>query len=154
MSARFKSTLILLATLVLGALIGALLNARFADQRIERLSSLRTSQGFVHYIDRSIDYEDEAQREDVLAVLERSSARMADHMQSSRQMTFTLIDSTRQELAAVLNERQLEQLDQRLRQRGPGVDRPRGGGFGRQRRGPRGGPPMQDAPPADTLSAE
>lgn len=149
MSARFKSTLILLATLLLGMLIGALLNARFADQRIERLSSLRTSEGFVQYVDRSIDYEDEAQRAAVLDVLERSSARMSAHMQSSRQRTFELIDTTRQELAEVLNERQLEQLDQRLRQRRPAMDRPRGRGH--QRRGRGMGRAPQSAPPADTL---
>ncbi len=154
MSARFKSTLILLATLLLGMLIGALLNARFADQRIERLSSLRTSEGFVQYVDRSIDYEDEAQRAAVLDVLERSSARMSDHMQSSRQRTFALIDTTRQELAEVLNERQLEQLDQRLRQRRPAMDGPRGRGHQRRGRGMGRERPPQSAPPADTLGIQ
>jgi cytosine/adenosine deaminase-related metal-dependent hydrolase len=136
MTARVKSSLLLVATLLIGMVLGALLNARLAEQRLERIASLRSARGFSAFIERSIEYRDEAQREAVRAILDRAGARMTAHMEETRREVRALFDSTRAELSTVLTEEQLEQLEQRLE-------------MGRQNRRPRGGPrrPPPGAPP-------
>jgi hypothetical protein len=132
MTPRVKSALLLALTLLIGMVLGALLNARLAEQRLERLAFLRTQRGFTRFLERAITPRDEAQREAVRAVLERSAVRLSDHMQRSRAEMEAILDSTRAELQTVLTDEQMEQLEQRLQMRPP--DR-------RDRRLRRGPPP-------------
>ena len=130
MNPRTKSALLLTLTLLIGMVLGALLNARLAEQRIERIAFLRSSQGFIRFMNRAIVPRDEAQQAAIHAVLERAAMRMADHLYETRTEMRAIIDSTQAELRSILTTEQMNQLEEslRIRQRnGPG---PRG------RRGP------------------
>lgn len=142
MSPRGKSILLLLATLAIGIVLGALLNARLADHRIQRIESLRSQRGFTRYIERAIEPQDEAQREAVRDILQQSGERMNMHMRQSREQVRSILDSTRLALDSVLTDEQMEQLDRRLEERRRD---------GRPSRGRRGPPPSERVRP-DTVS--
>src|SRR5690606_16708428 len=101
MSPRTKSVLIIIATLLIGVVVGALLNARLAERRIERIASMRSERGFVRYMEHIVQPHDDEQRQALRDVLERAGQRMAEHQMRTRSEARALFDSTRAELAAV-----------------------------------------------------
>lgn len=114
MSPRVKSILLIIATLLIGLVLGALVNARLAEKRIERIASLRSERGFVQFIEDAVRPTDEAQREAIRDVLRRAGERMAAHQERSRRQARALLDSTRSELAEVLTDEQMQRLDERF----------------------------------------
>ena len=148
MTARTKSILLLLATLLIGMVLGALVNARLAEQRLERLAFLRTSRGFVRFWEEAVEPQDEAQREAIEAVLQQAGRRLAEHMRTSQGEMQNIIDSTKTRLDALLTPAQRERLEQRMqrrqhrfRERPPRRFEERRGPPGRPERSPREGPP-------------
>lgn len=138
MNARTKSTLLLLATLLIGMLLGALVHARMVDHRIERLAMLRSQRGFARFIEQTVEPRDAEQREAVRQILDGAAVRMGRHMADSRREMAGILDSTRQELREVLTEEQLARLDRRLeRHRGRMMRGGPPGGPGMHRRGGR-----------------
>lgn len=135
MSPRTKSILLLLVTLVLGVVLGALLNARLAQERMERIAFLRSQRGFMRFLEDVVEPESPEQRQAVRDVLRRSAQRMAEVREQHRAEMQSILDSTRTELEGVLTDRQLEQLEQRLEMHRMN-----------HRRG-RGGPPPHRGPP-------
>ncbi len=154
MKPRVKSTLILLATLIIGMVLGglvagAMMRAHFAMIPSPDDFAPRFERAFMRAIDPEPEQED-AVRE----ILNRHSARMAgmfqEHMQAAKNQT----DSLKAELSTVLTEEQITRLDNKLKRisrmmRGgkPGWDR--GKGRGRRGEGHRDGPPG-DRPPQDS----
>ena len=69
-----RSALILLATLLIGALLGALITGALAQRRISRVAEMR-ERGFGMHIERIIQPKDEAQREAIRAVLKVAARR-------------------------------------------------------------------------------
>ena len=135
LGARTKSIILIVASVGVGILIGALIQARLAQNRLERLALLRSERGFVRALERVIDPSDEAQREEIQEVLERSAQRMAAQMMQNREATISLLDSTIHALHDVLTEEQISQLNERMQQwehRGRG-QRERGSRFQRRR---------------------
>ncbi len=114
MSARTKSVLLVIATLLIGLVLGALLNARLAERRIERIASLRSERGFVQFIEDAVQPRDDSQREAIRDVLRRAGERMAAHQERSRREARAMLDSTRAELADVLTPEQMQRLDERF----------------------------------------
>jgi hypothetical protein len=146
MTTRVKSALLLGATLLIGVILGGVLNAWMAERRFERVGYFRSEQGFARHIEEAIGTTDASQREAVKAILKRSAARMREHMESSQAEGRRILDSTRAELAKVLTPEQLERLDAAMKERGPahgprGMDRRGRGPRGRGGDGPRGMPP-------------
>lgn len=129
MSTRGKSALLLIAVLAIGMVLGALVNARIASQRMERIAFVRTQRGFVRAMENVIDAQDDQTREAVRAILDSAAVRIDEHMQRTRSEMRTILDSTRIELSEVLSPEQMEQLEQHLRERRPPP------GSGERRRG-------------------
>lgn len=113
-AARAKSALLIVATLIIGALIGALVHARITDQRFDRLAAMRSHRGFARLIERSIEFESPEQRRAVLEIVDSTSARLFENMQRMRRETAVILDSTREKLSQVLSEEQMDQLEKRL----------------------------------------
>lgn len=133
MNPRIKSVLILLATLLIGGVLGALLQARVAEQRLERIAAYRSERGFIRYIERGIEPRDEVQREQIRGILSTAAARASERNMRHRQEMGAILDSTRAALSEVLTPAQLDLLERHLETRRPG----RGPGPGRgHRRGP------------------
>ena len=70
MTARTKSTLLLLGTLLIGMLLGVFVHTLMVQNRIERIASLRSQAGFVRFMGNMIEPTDDAQRRAIRDVLE------------------------------------------------------------------------------------
>lgn len=114
LTARTKSALLIVATLIIGAVIGALVHARITDQRFDRLAAMRSHRGFARLIERSVEFESPEQREAVLDIVDAASTRLFENMQRTRRETAEILDSTREQLSHVLSPDQMEQLEKRL----------------------------------------
>lgn len=134
MKAQTKSAVLLLATLVVGILVGALATSAIINNRVDEIRQLRGRGGMTGLlIDQVIQPTDDAQREKIEAILKQSEPgfegarrQMFEAMEANR-------DSLRAELAAVLTPEQTARLNEFF---------DRGRGEFRRRRGPRGsGPP-------------
>ncbi|NNE33856.1 MAG: hypothetical protein HKN13_01370 [Rhodothermales bacterium] len=132
-----KSALLLIATLAIGVVLGALLNARLAQQRLEEIAFMRGPGGFSRTMERAITPLDDEQRDAIRDILESAEARVREQSRTSRAEMAAIIDSTNEELRAILSAEQLERLERRLEFRRRGRLRPN-----RTRQGnPGDGPP-------------
>jgi hypothetical protein len=137
-----KGTLILVATFAIGIVVGALLEATLARDRIERLRGFRGARQFAPRIEQILQPRDEEQARAIREVLDRAAERNAEIFRRARDDMQSLIDSLRAELEPLLDEQQLQRLD-RLG-RGP-KEQPFEGEPPRRR--PGGRPLPRDQPP-------
>ncbi|MGH7556301.1 MAG: hypothetical protein ACREMD_00685 [Gemmatimonadota bacterium] len=128
-----KSSLILLATLILGIALGALGVGALAHRRGDHLRELSHRGGFVEYMERVIQPRNEAQREAIRPILEQTGRIHWTLMDSTHTRMVAELERMRQRLAPHLDEAQRERLESAfgefghtLRGRGSN-DRPRGG---------------------------
>ena len=122
MSPRTKSTLLLVATLVIGLILGALINGYFVRERLDRIGNFLTPLGFGGQIEEVIRPTSEEQREAVRAVLDDAAPRAVAIMRESRSQMRALNDSVRSALSGILTEEQMQRIDERMRlrrRRGP-----------------------------------
>jgi ERCC4-type nuclease len=136
MSPRIKSILLLVAVFVIGGLVGALIQARMAEERIGRIAVHRSERGFVRFMERGIEPTDDTQAEQIRSILQESSTRMAEQARMNRQSIRSIVDSTRAELNQVLTPDQQQALREHIEQSRPMMRR--GDGPNRERRGPPG----------------
>ena len=92
-----RSALILLATLLIGALFGALITGALEQRRISRVAEMR-ERGFVMHLERIIQPRDEAQREAIRAVLEVAAQRNQEIMRGAREQLEDQLRQMREEL--------------------------------------------------------
>lgn len=131
-SPRTKSVLILLATLVLGALLGAVVTGWWVQQRVDRLRAVRTADGFVERVVQRVEPVSSAQRDSIIAITQYRARQLSDLRQSHRRDTRAIFDSLRQDLQPVLTEEQDARLERQMPRHGR-----RGGDGPRRRPGPR-----------------
>lgn len=139
MSPSLKSVLLLLITLVIGGVLGALLHARLSEQRLERIAAYRSERGFIRYIERGIEPTDADQQEQIRQILSSAASRVSERSTRHRQEMRSIIDSTHAELSQVLTPEQQQRLREHLE-----THRPRRGGGPGQGRGPRRGMQQQE----------
>ncbi len=152
-----KSALILLATFLLGGLVGLLTAGAMAQRRISRAAELR-ERGFADQIERIIEPRDDAQRAAVRAVLAAAADRNRETMSTAHAEIRASLERMREELEPLLDEEQRERLDlaaKRFRR----ADPPRRGLGPTGPRRPRPArnvarPPDSLAPPADSTVPE
>jgi len=134
MSERNKSLLIILSTLLIGMLIGALVWSSISRDRHDRLANLRETDGMVDFIIENLEPLEEGQREGIMGIV-RSHG---DEMVEIRNQMNDLRSSLRTDLDEILNDDQQEKLNRFMRsqrgRRGRGSRPPRGD---RMDRGPR-----------------
>ncbi len=114
MKARTKSALLLVATLVVGLLVGAVTTGSIVNHRLDELKAMRSRGGFTGMLERVIEPTDEAQRAQIRAVLEGSEARFSEALRECRGFHIAARDSMRADLASVLTPAQQTRLDQWL----------------------------------------
>jgi hypothetical protein len=130
MTARTKSTLILLATLVLGLVLGSLITGAVANRRLDRISEMRTARGMAFFLERAVQPETEEQRVAIRAVLDSAAPAFTEEIRASRERMRTLSDSLRAALEPLLTDAQKARLEEGMRVRrggppfGPRGDRP------------------------------
>ncbi len=114
MKARTKTALLLVATLDVGGLIGAVTTGAIVNNRLDQLRALRSRGGFTGMLERVIEPTDEAQRAQIRAVLEGSEARFSEALRECRGFHSAARDSMRADLDSVLTPAQQTRLDQWL----------------------------------------
>jgi uncharacterized membrane-anchored protein YhcB (DUF1043 family) len=139
MNTKAKVALIIIVTLVIGIVLGAMLNRAFLRHRIQRAFADRNPAGMVSFIERNIRPTPE-QREQIREILEKhrkKSAEMREKYMMDMQAEF---ESMEAELNPILTPEQKNRLKRRLR--GPWRDR----GRFPDRRGQRRKPPGEKPP--------
>ena len=146
MSAHTKTALVLLGTLVIGVVLGALLSGTLAQQRRDRSAELRGPRGFVQHMERVIQPTSDEQWAEVLPILQEADDRNRALIRDAETEIAAALQELGEQLGPLLDERQLERLTSELdRARPLRRPPPRGGppppGGGRDRPPPRGGRP-------------
>ena len=126
-SPRTKSIALLGTTLLLGIVLGAVLNAWWARERFERLRRLRTPGGFEHIVTRTLGPTSPEQRQQIKAVVGPTGRRLDSLRTRHWRAVRVLVDSMRLELEPILTDRQMQTLTRRIEmhRRGPGPPLPR-----------------------------
>ncbi len=139
MNTKVKIALIIIVTLVIGIVLGAMLNRAFLRHRIQRAFADRNPVGMVSFIERNIRPTEE-QREQIRVILEKHRKNSADMREKFMKEMQAEFESLEAELDPILTPEQKNRLKRRLR--GPWRD-PRG--FP-DRPGPRRKPPRDKLP--------
>lgn len=113
MTVRTKSTLILLATFVIGMLLGAAIHSRIGIKRIEESRRLRTDQGLIRFLHETIQ-PDASQEAIVRDIIMERVRKMHERRRQIMQETDKQLDSLKLELEPHLRPDQMERLSRRL----------------------------------------
>ena len=139
MNVKWKSAFIIIATLVIGMLIGVFLAGPLMHRRVERRHKDRGPEIFTQMMERVIQ-PTEGQQEAVQAVLEEYSIRLEELNEGFRTQMVTTIDSLKGDLDPLLTDEQKARLEERHGR----LERLKGKRSGH---GMKGGPPPPGPPP-------
>ena len=114
MTARTKSILLLLGTLLIGMLLGVFVHMLMVEDRIERITSLRSQAGFVRFMENMIEPTDDAQQKAIRDVLDETAEKLNVHHAESRETVQGVMESFRASLDSLLTEEQVNGLNERM----------------------------------------
>jgi len=114
MKPRVQSSLLLLITLAIGVLLGALLQSSLREKRIKHMMFLRSHEEFVSQIEKVIDPTSAEQAAQVSAILEESAPEITAAAQQHREWVRLRLDVLESRLAPLLDEEQQRRLKHRL----------------------------------------
>ena len=148
MTDRTKSVLLIVATLVIGMVLGSLVTGAIANRRLDSLAEARGRMS-AFFVD-AIEPESEEQAEAIREVLDGAAPRFKEIFEATRGEMKRLSDSVMAELDPILTDEQKERLEKRmqLRLRRPPRGREGRPGFGDGPPGLR--PGMRGPPPGDS----
>ena len=112
MSVRQKSMVLLAVALTLGILLGISGSSVLQDRKAERQRSVREAGGLMHLIERVIEIDSDAQRQQIREVVEASEAQLDDVRRSCGALFGAHRDSLVTKLTAVITPSQQEALEQ------------------------------------------
>ena len=112
MTIHGKTALILLSTLIIGILCGALITGAITQARIAQIEGSPSPERFIRHMDRIIQPNAE-QRDAIQRTLEDYRPRFQNTMTQHREEIRVLIDSLQQDLRPFLTEEQLERMHER-----------------------------------------
>lgn len=150
MKLEVKPSLIIIGTLLIGMVLGALTLATVVHHRMERLHALRTRGGMPQHLLAAIGPLS-AQQGAVTMELERTAAQIDSTIQSSHRFIAATLDSMASRVDSLLTPEQRVRLHRELDRRIPGgPEGPGGPPFGgRPPRGPRPGDRPDEPPPPE-----
>jgi hypothetical protein len=142
MKIETRTAVILLTTLLLGVLLGAVGGGTMAAERQARLQDMRRPGGFVENMEEVIRPRDAAQRDALRPIIQRTAERNRAIIDAANRQLHAELDSMRARLAPHLDARQRARLDDFARRPPPAFrpNAPRGPGAP-------GGPPSGGGPP-------
>lgn len=121
MNVKTKTSLIIVITLIVGMVIGALLNRALLQNRVQRVFSMRNPNTFVQSYLEAIK-PDSDQEKQIREILERNGQRFEDIRSKSRQDLESSMLAMMSELESLLTPEQIKQLEEK-----PSMGRPRFG---------------------------
>lgn len=118
MNIKVKTALILIGTLVIGIVLGAMLNRTLMHMRIKGFLAMRTHKGFVERIEEIIQ-PSAAQQKEVAAILDKYALQFdALHEEFKGRMT-SLLGSFKTDLTPVLTPGQMKTMEEKFFNSGP-----------------------------------
>lgn len=124
MNLQVKPTLIIIGTLLIGIVLGALMSGTLAERRHRKIRSMMRPDGFSEQLIELIQPQDNEQRDAIAAVLQNTGRRIDEMMRESRAEIHTMVDSMALELKPLLTDEQNARLQKHLGERPPRGDRP------------------------------
>ncbi|NBW66276.1 hypothetical protein EBR44_11025, partial [bacterium] len=112
MKIEWKAALILLLTLVLGMVLGAVTRTAMATRRESEIGGVRRPAGFVNHMRDVIQPRDAAQLDKLLPALERTAARNDSIVRDARDRLRIELDSMRARIAGDLDAAQNARLEE------------------------------------------
>ena len=138
MNIQIKSSLIIIFTLMIGLLLGVLIDRTIMRVQFQkRVGRMRSPEGFIHMMERIVE-PDESQREEIIKILNKYSNRFHEIAANSHAKMVIVMDSLRTELDPVLTGEQKARLKNRMehirswRKDGPPFRRPKRHHFDRR----------------------
>lgn len=122
MNIKAKTTLIIIITLAIGIVIGAMLNRALSQNRIRRILSRRNPPMFISFYERIIE-PDDSQRELIRKILDKYAKRFSEIRTNFGEELESSIESMRAELDPILTPEQKERLKKGFPGRPPFPDR-------------------------------
>jgi hypothetical protein len=111
---RFYGTGVLLATLILGVLLGALLTGAVIRHRVAERSALLTPKGLAAYVEAAAGAETEAQRGAIREAAARAAPAVRATFRRARAEMEATVNQLRADLEPALSDEQMARLDERL----------------------------------------
>lgn len=113
MNIKVKTALIIIITLVMGIIIGAMLNRALLQRRINRAFSWRLPDFMIASIERIVE-PDQEQRKRLREVLKKHAERMREIRETSRKDMQEAYESLRKDIEPILTPEQKRRLQRRL----------------------------------------
>lgn len=123
MNLQIKPTLIIIGTLLIGIVLGALLSGTLAERRHQRIRSMMRPPRFSEQLIEIIRPQDSEQRDAIAAILENSAWRIDDMMRESRAEIHATVDSMALKLKPLLTAEQNARLQKHMGDRRLRVDK-------------------------------
>ena len=119
MKSATQSVLILVATLLIGFVVGAFATGALGSHRMARVERLRERGGFIEHMERAIEPRDQDQRSSILPIVEEAAERNRLIIDSARADLRTALDEMITELEPYLDEAQLRRVRETARLTNP-----------------------------------
>ena len=115
MKVGMKSGIVLVFTLLIGIMLGILIDRPLVKRSYEkRMSKMHNPRGFIHMMERLIEPVDENQQKKIRKIIEKYSPKFHElNMQGRKQIT-ALVDEMHKELDPILTEEQKARLKERM----------------------------------------
>lgn len=107
---KLKSILIIIATLLIGFVLGFLTNGQLTKQRIEKFVHRGPYEGFKMRV-LDIIHPDQLQLEEIEPILDKYAKKMQETVAQSKYSMKTLHDDMMEELEPYLNDYQIQKLE-------------------------------------------
>jgi hypothetical protein len=117
MTARTKSVLIVVVTLLVGGAVGAMITSAVFHARLQRLAKLRTPEGFVAKIEEVIVPDNDRQREQIRNTILPTALQLDDRHRVHVAETDSAVDAMTRRLEPLLSETQRTNLNNWIRDR-------------------------------------
>lgn len=116
MNIKVKTTLVIIITLIIGIVLGAMLNRAFVHQRIKRAFDAVNPNRFMMILERAIGPNPD-QRKLVKEILQKHAKDISDLRKNLRDGMQSSIQSLQKELDSVLTPEQKERLEKMMKER-------------------------------------
>ena len=125
MKPRVRSVILLSSILVIGMVLGALIQAHLFDGRMRRIHGMRTEEGFVNSYLETIHPTSEEQRSAAEAIIKAAAEDVSKSFRAHRESIHARMEAMRQALYPLLDDDQKARLETRSHRPRPGDDKPK-----------------------------
>jgi Spy/CpxP family protein refolding chaperone len=113
MKNKTKTSFILLGTLVIGFIIGAIFSGIIRQQKIHQISEMHEHERFIKGMEKIIQPSEE-QKEKIDKILKKRSQKITEIRKKYQEEIATIFDSLHQDMAEVLTDQQKERLENQM----------------------------------------